>query len=175
MQQLRVISSVVLVALFCLTGCQTPSPTDSSAKIAEPVQRADESVFDRCYQLDSAASELRLLVYKDGPLARVGHNHVMVSYSLIGALALARQVADSILRVVLPVTSLEVDPPALRAQEGEDFSSVVSDEARAGTRTNMLGDGVLSAAEFPELSAEMVSLTGPLWSADAILRITLKD
>jgi hypothetical protein len=169
-------SVITFIVLLGIAGCQSPTPVKSSPSGPAPVAQGNgESVFQRCYQLDPAASELRVLVYKAGPLADFGHNHVMVSHKLTGALALAQPTAGSRLSVVLPVASLEVDPPAPRAEEGADFSSDVSDEARSGTRANMLGEAVLNAETFPDVSVEMISLTGPLWSADATLRIRLKD
>ena len=163
-----------LSLLILLSSCQTAAPVATSPPVSRSLETATgEADFQTCYQLDATASELRLLVYKTGPLARVGHNHVIVSHGLTGTLARTDLFSSSKARIVLPVASLEVDPVALRAEEGADFSSDVSDEARAGTLSNMLGDGVLNAALYPDVTVELMSLTGPQWSADAILRITL--
>ena len=38
----------------------------------------------QAYRIDAAQSELRVLVYRAGPLARFGHNHVMVNRAISG-------------------------------------------------------------------------------------------
>lgn len=168
--------TAMLVLLILCSGCQSPAPSRPGPDtVAAPETRVDAGHFLRCYDLDSRASELRLLVFRTGPLARVGHNHVMVSHSLTGTLARGEPFNHSRAQVTLPVASLEIDPVALRSEEGADFASDVSDEARAGTRTNMLGTGVLDAEAFPEVTLELLSLSGPQWSADAVVRIRLKD
>jgi hypothetical protein len=164
----------VLTLPLLLSSCQSAS-SPAPESVSPVGQTAYPGRFLRCYDLDSSASELRLLVYKTGPLARVGHNHVMVSHGLTGSLARNEPFSSSRARVVLGVASLEIDPEALRSDEGTDFASDVSDEARAGTRTNMLSAGVLDAELFPEVQVELLSVSGPSWSADANVRIRLKD
>ncbi len=164
---------LVLATAIIVSACQLRSGApESPAAAGEP---REGGAFLRCYRLEPAASELRLLVYRDGPLARVGHNHVMVSRALEGALALVEPLAATRLQVRLPAATLEIDPPALRAEEGEAFAAEVSDEARSGTRENMLGPRVLDAETYPFVDVFLESLRGPLWSADATLRIRLRD
>jgi YceI-like domain len=52
----------------------------------------------------------------------------------------------------VPVATLTVDEPALRAQQGgADFPPGVSEGAKAGTRRNMLGPALLDAEHHPEI------------------------
>ena len=46
----------------------------------------------------------------------------------------------------LPVNELMVDEEALRAQEGPDFPPGVPEEAKDGTKRNMLGPSLLEAS-----------------------------
>jgi polyisoprenoid-binding protein YceI len=114
-----------------------------------------------------------MLVYRDGPLARFGHNHVIVG-RVEGELHAGENAAASAFRLEIPVAAFEVDPPRARAQEGEDFASQVSNAAREGTRTNMLGKDVLDAASHPFVRIESVMLAGPDWNPTITARVTLR-
>jgi hypothetical protein len=171
----RVPPPVLLVLLAAMSGCQTPGGPPAAQPVPEAAQAAaGQAVLSRCFELNGDASELRVLVYRAGPLARVGHNHVLVSRAVRGRLAVTDPVTDSRLSLVLPVSSLEIDPPALRAEEGPDFSSEVSDEARAGTRKNLLGEGVLDASAYPEVHVGLSGWRGPSWAADATLELSVR-
>ncbi len=102
-------------------------------------------------RINSELSDLRILVYRGGELARFGHNHVVSSADLQGFVFNADAMLASHFDLFLPVDRLIVDDPAMRAEEGEDFSSTVSDKDSQATRANMLGEKVLDAAQFPFL------------------------
>ena len=106
-------------------------------------------------------------------MARVGHNHVMVGRAQ-GEIRAADTAAASGFSIEIPVDSLQVDAPALRAEEGEDFAATVSDQARKGTRDNMLGPDVLDAAHYALIRIESVALRGPRWNPDVDARITVR-
>ncbi|MEO0576002.1 MAG: hypothetical protein AAF004_11100 [Pseudomonadota bacterium] len=140
---------------FALLGACTPV-TQSTAPAAQTQDMVTpaENLRDRQpptdaqrFSIVAANSELRVLAFRDGPMARFGHNHVIRSGALSGSVWVAPNVTDSLVRMVLPVDSLMVDEEAFRAEEGEEFSAPVDDKARAGTRKNMLSDKLLNAAE----------------------------
>jgi hypothetical protein len=108
----------------------------------------------KAYRIDESRSELRILVYRAGPLARLGHNHVMVNRSLRGSVKLADAPDGSAFRLTVPVAGFVVDDRQARHEEGSDFDSDVSDEAKAGTLQNMRGTAVLDADEFPLITVE---------------------
>jgi len=170
--------AALLVLLAAMSGCQTAAGPPAAQPVPEAAPAmpaaAGQPVLSRCYELDGGASEVRVLVYRAGPLARVGHNHVLVSRAVHGRLAVTDPVTDSRLSLVLPVSSLEIDPPALRAEEGPDFSAEVSDEARAGTRKNLLGELVLDANAYPEVHVGLSGWRGPSWAADATLELSVR-
>ena len=80
--------SIGVLALL-LTACGAlkprhaapPSPAESVPRPGLPPGRA--------YRVDENQSELRILVYRAGPLARFGHNHVIVNHAIRGAVSLA--------------------------------------------------------------------------------------
>jgi hypothetical protein len=107
-------------------------------------------------------SELRVLVYRAGPLARMGHNHVMVNRSLRGEVDLPRDVAAASFRLTVPADAFMVDDADARREEGPDFAGDVPDDAKSGTLRNMLSPAVLDAAQFPEITVQSLAVQGQL-------------
>jgi polyisoprenoid-binding protein YceI len=172
--RVQTVRGALLFPLLLAAACQiTPPPTDS-AVLAEPVAagvRLPEHAPR--YVVDPGASELRLLVYRDGPLARFGHNHVMIARPR-GEIRAGGSASESGFRLEIPVQSLAVDPAAARAEEGEEFSAQLSEQAREGTRLNMLGADVLDAATHPFIRVESIALAGPRWNPTVLARATLR-
>jgi polyisoprenoid-binding protein YceI len=116
---------------------------------------------------------LRILVYRGGPLAQFGHNHVIEAGSLEGDVYLMPDLDASGFRFRIPVSGLVVDPEAARRQEGKEFSTQPSPQAIAGTRENMLGSKVLDAEHYPDIVIRSLGMVGPAWAPDLTVRITL--
>ena len=116
---------------------------------------------------------MRVLVYRGGPLARYGHNHVMAVRQAAGDVYLAEDFHRSAFVLRFPVAALEVAPPAARADEGGDFASQPSAQALAGTRENMLGTGVLDGDNYPEIEIRSAAVTGPEWGPEVTVQISL--
>ena len=165
---------LLLFPLLLAAACQTLAPPGETAVLAEPV-RAEVNVPTGAprYSVDPQASEIRLLVYRDGPLARFGHNHVVVG-RVHGEIRAGDTAAASGFRLEIPVDSFAVDPPAARAEEGYEFAAQVSEPARRDTRENMLGADVLDAARHPLLRVESIALVGPQWGPTVTARVTLR-
>ena len=95
---------------------------------------------------------LILRVYRGGPLAKAGHNHVIASHSLHGTLYVPADPARVTFEVDLPVAELTIDEASLRAQENsEEFPPEVPDSAKEGTRKNMLGPALLDSEHYPDV------------------------
>lgn len=97
-------------------------------------------------------SVVRVLVYRGGTAARLGHNHVLQA----GDLRVDWPADGPVLRFRLD--ALAIDPPALRARLGDAFASAVDDGARAGTRANLLK--ALDAAAHPEVVVRTLRQVG---------------
>ena len=108
----------------------------------------------RPYDIVPERSLLTVRVYRGGTLAGAGHNHVIASRALSGAIYVPAELLKASFAVRIPAAELTVDEPQLRAAAGADFPPDVSESARAGTRRNMLGSALLDAAEFPDLVLE---------------------
>ncbi len=155
----------MLLAL-CVAGCgvhpaRGPAPASPAG---------GHAVEGRLYRIDPAASELRILVYRAGPLAALGHNHVIANHALSGVAHVTPGLSGSTFQLVVPVAAFEVDPPALRREEGEDFSADIGADARNGTLHNLLGPGLLDADHYPQITLEGVRVEAGARGLTARLR-----
>jgi hypothetical protein len=147
----------IFALAFALASCQRPVAPAAEDPRLDPVQVAPDA---RRYVIQPGASMLQIFVYREGRLARLGHNHVLSSTQLSGAVYLAPDRLDSSVELRLPMASLEVDRAELRAAAGPDFPGVVDAEAIAGTRKNMLGELQLDVARYPDLILRSRRVTG---------------
>ena len=133
---------------------------------AAPPPKPEESISrpslppGTVYRVDENQSELRILVYRAGPLARFGHNHVIVNHAIRGAVSLADLPGDSVFWLNVPVAGFVVDDAQARREEGADFAADVPDDAKSGTLHNMLSAAQLNADEFPVITVKSVAATG---------------
>ena len=119
------------------------------------------------------ASDVTVRVYRDGPLAELGHNHVIASTGLTGRIELRRPLATTTLALELPLGSLIVDDPARRAEAGEEFPGELNGPDREGTRANMLGPALLDAARFPVMLLEGLAIDGESPDFSVTARVSL--
>lgn len=136
----------ILLAIGCLLLALSAQAQPSSGSTA-------------VYDIDEDNTILRVYVGRAGVLARMGHNHVMVSKELSGQINLAPDRMASTANFSFPVSSLVVDDPAERERAGDGFDSQPGDSAIEGTRENMLGEGVLNAEIFPLVSASITPIS----------------
>jgi hypothetical protein len=127
------------------------------------------------YRVSSRESRLIVLVYRAGPLARAGHNHVIASHDLSGTFLVHREVAKSRFELFLPVSLLTVDEPRLRAAQGPDFPPDLPDSAREGTRRNMLSPAVLDAGRYPQIRLRSERLRPTPEGVDAQVQVLIRD
>jgi len=124
------------------------------------------------YEVRSDDSELRIVVYPDGPLARFGHAHVIGGATVRGRVILAETLEESALRLDIDARTLEVDRPSWREAEGLDPD--MSPDAIAGTRENMRSNALLDVDRHPLITVESIGLSGPGWQPDIEAKITLR-
>jgi hypothetical protein len=124
------------------------------------------------YKIDSGNSELRLLVYRAGPLSNLGHNHVMVNRELTGIVRIGDSISASSFSLRVPADAFVVDEAQARLEEGGDFPGDIPQEAKAGTRRNMLSAAVLNGVQFPDITVKSVALTGSLDAVSADMEIS---
>jgi hypothetical protein len=154
-------STVAVVAVFVamLTGCVSQVVAPPEPGKGEPGEfpgayyRTLLAHGKPVFRVDPARSIVVIEVRRGGLLARLGHDHVVASHDLAGLVAPDEGRAD----LWLPLDTLIVDEPALRAKAG--FDTEPSAEDIAGTRSNMMGR-VLETDQHP-YSLIAVSDLGP--------------
>jgi polyisoprenoid-binding protein YceI len=138
-----------------------------------PVPAKPPAAAGKAYRIDPAHSELRLLVYRSGAMASLGHNHVIVNHALSGWVADPGGAATPSFLLHIPVADFIMDDAALRREEGPDFADVVPEDAKAGTVRNMLSAGLLNAAQFPAIMVRSVAIKGTDAAREATLSVNV--
>jgi polyisoprenoid-binding protein YceI len=156
---------VIVPALLYVIGTMTSAGAQAVA---------DTLTAGTGLSIDTAASSIRIFAYRDGWLARFGHNHVIESRAVSGRVWLAEPADQSRFELQIPVATLIVDDPAARKAAGGDFSSVPSDKDREGTRKNMLGSALLDAAASPVISVRSMSIHGAGPRYDVTAEVTIR-
>jgi polyisoprenoid-binding protein YceI len=165
-----------VVAVLGLVSCQTsPPPAAQRAQSVPHVGEAAIPADAREHRVVAEESLLQILVYRGGPMARMGHNHVIASRHLEGAVYVTEDLARTRFDIRVPVNELTVDEPAMREAAGADFPPGVPQSARDGTRNNLLSGALLDGANHPviRLRATDVKLGADPW--DVGIEITFKD
>jgi len=139
------------VCAVLLAGCGAPG-TRPSGGLGVPALPAHPAAGIPAYRIDASQSELRLLVHRAGPMARLGHNHVILNRAVTGWVEGVDSPGSESFSVRVPVADFVVDDSRARAEEGLDFSAEVPEEAKLGTRRNMLGTALLDAGRFPDIT-----------------------
>jgi polyisoprenoid-binding protein YceI len=125
------------------------------------------------YRIDPAQSELRVLVYRAGAMAKFGHNHVIANRMLAGQIDFAGSATASSFLFTIPVAGFVVDDEELRRQEGADFAGEVPADAKQGTLHNMLSPALLDASEFAVITVEGTNVTEHNGALTATLTVSV--
>jgi hypothetical protein len=123
------------------------------------------------YRIDATDSELRVLVFRAGPMARLGHNHVIVNHAIAGWVRYTGNIATASFSLSVPTSAFVVDDIVARGEEGADFSDSVPDDAKAGTRHNMLSNAVLDGDKFPTITVSSVAVAPAAGAVNATVRL----
>lgn len=123
----------------------------------------------------AAESVLQIWVFRGGPMARMGHNHVIASHQLEGVVHLTEDFVRSRFDVRVPVNGMTVDEPALREAAGPDFPPAVPQSAREGTRKNLLSEALLDGVNYPYIGLRTTDVRAAGASWDVGVQITFKD
>jgi hypothetical protein len=150
------------LAGLAITAC---APRRAEAPPPGPATTAPGATVPRGareFEIDPDASVVTILVRRAGKLSGFGHVHVVTSAGETGRVWLGATPDLSGFEVRVPVNEFVVDDPAARAAAGPEFTAQVPEDARTGTRRNMLGPDVLDVGHYPEV---VVSSAGPVAGA----------
>jgi polyisoprenoid-binding protein YceI len=167
--------SILLLAVV-VAGCAGELPGTAAVPQAQGLSSAIAvPAGARAFDVDASRTKVTALVYRAGPLARLGHNHAIVSGQESGVIWLGATPAASGFEVHVPVASFVVDDPEARAAAGPEFPGVVPDDARSGTTANMLRAEVLDAEHYPEIVVRAEGAAGNWQQAVVHAQVRLKD
>jgi hypothetical protein len=153
------VGALCLLAAACgVPPPRAPAPPVESAAPPAGEPQARTAPPGANYHIDPARSELRVLVYRAGAMASLGHNHVIVNRSLEGWVSFAGDPASASFALSVPARGFVVDEAAARREEGADFAEEPPEDAKAATLRNMLGPAVLDAGAHPWIELRSVSV-----------------
>jgi len=159
----------LVTVLALLAACSAPAPSAEGGAPPSPAHAADAVR----YRVEEAHSEVLIWVRSEGPLAYLGHNHIILVGELAGELWLPPDPSRAVFTLAFPVAALRLDEPELRAQQGEGYEETLSAQDIAGTRAHMLDTGLLDGADYPviELYSESISGSAAGWIAHTVIRV----
>ncbi len=168
----------MVAAFVILAGCrsisQSAPPANDSQSRSPAAAAATTHAGTQVLRVDPVQTIVTVIVRRAGPLARLGHDHVITSADEAGTVWLGSTPADSAFELTLPVARFDVDLPEARAAAGPGFAAPVPDDARAGTRHNMLRAEVLDSGHFPFITLRSASAAGA-WPQPVVrIVVTLK-
>ena len=126
--------SVLLAA--CVAVEQAPPPSREAAPAGFPENFYLEAAATPVYRIDPSKSLIQVLVYREGALAKMGHDHVVASREVRGYALLPASLAQARADFYFPVATLSMDESELRRSAG--FTSEISAEDIENTRLRML-------------------------------------
>src|ERR1035441_9801055 len=71
------------VSCLAIAACRTVSAPPAAAPPAIPAAPVLRERIEH-YRIDAARSQVLILVFRDGPMAKLGHNHVLSVHGLSG-------------------------------------------------------------------------------------------
>lgn len=147
---LGVIQASVLLAGLA-TGATRPIAPVVPGQTAS-VRTAPSAHLGQPFDVAPGESLLTVLVYRAGPLAAFGHNHVVACRCVTGTVYVPGDPARASFDLRIPVNQFTVDDPVMRAAEhNRDFAPHISPSAQQAVRHNMLSTGELGAAQYPDI------------------------
>jgi len=135
-----------------------PSSTQQPTDFPADTYRQAAALGQPVYRIDPKASLATVEAYRGGSLAHVGHDHAIASRQVQGYLLAANDPRQARADLYIPLGTLEIDEPSLRASAG--FEGVLTPDEIAQTRGHML-DQVLEAQRHPFMTVHAA------WAADA--------
>jgi hypothetical protein len=145
-----------LLLAGCVTVLQPPPP-----RVAAPADFPEDVYLKAAsttpvYRIDSARSLILVYVYREGSLAKVGHDHVVAGREVRGYALLPDGLAGARADFYFSVTGMSMDERGLRSSAG--FTSEISAEDIESTRQRMLR--LLEAEKHPLVRIHAVRAAG---------------
>lgn len=167
----------VWVSMALLAGCRSfEPPPEAPAEPMQPEQAYPATltpigVSGDLYEVDALASRAVIIVRRAGPLARFGHDHVIVADKIEGRIAWhSERPADSLAQLRVDVRSLKVDPLEVRTEFRLDTQP--DSDAVRGTRDNLF-EHVLDSERWPDVVVRLDAAEDSSTPSERIAEITI--
>ena len=163
-----------LLPAIALAACVAPPRAEKTPDAVAPVAAArPEHSAPAGETWTVVASRLSVRVYRDGPMQKLGHDHLISSDGLVGRIALGAPITGSRFDLRVPLDSLVVDDEAARAAAGGMFAAPVPQKDRDATRHNLFGEKLLNVARQDTMRLVSESLSGGSGRYEARIRVSL--
>jgi hypothetical protein len=165
---------VSLLPFLALAACAAPPRGEAPATVETPgaaAGTAEPAPAGETWTV--VASHLSVRAYRDGPMQKLGHDHLITSDGLVGTIALGAPISQTRFELRVPLESLVVDDEAARAAAGGIFAAPVPQKDRDATRHNLLGEKLLDAARQDSMRLTAESLSGDGGRYEARVRVSL--
>ena len=127
------------------------------------------------YRIDPQRSVIQLKVYRDGMLARLGHNHVIRATMVAGNVYRREDLGSSGFEFSFPVSALVIDRAEDRQRAGADFPGEIPPAHIEGTRNNMLGAELLQGDHYPTIEIRSLDMQGRLPTPTWRVAVRVRD
>jgi polyisoprenoid-binding protein YceI len=156
-------SLLMVLLTVLLSSCVYYDSNKRTFTIAESVVFAkSDDINVESYFLSPVDSKITVKVYRAGRLASLGHNHVITVGGFNGVLYLHNNLAQSQVKINIPVSQFIVDDQSARITAGEEFQGKISAKDVQATRNNLLGEQLLMADQYPMIKLNVEKITGTL-------------
>jgi polyisoprenoid-binding protein YceI len=165
----------LVAALVLLGACATQEAPPAKPAPPAPTGFPEKDYLEAAprtpvYRIDPARSQLLVFIYRDGSLARMGHDHVAASRDVRGYASAPQGLAAARADVYFAFDSLTMDEPALRSEAG--FTSEIDAEDIETTRLRMLR--LVDAAVHPFARLRVLGVSGTPPSVRLAAELTLR-
>jgi polyisoprenoid-binding protein YceI len=172
---MRAAACSACLSCLAVAACHEPATFNRPRAPSVSAPPAASMALNERYRIDPEGSQVLILVYRDGPMAALGHNHVLSVRDLSGELTLpaGAELTQASFTLAFPVAAIAIDDSRLRGQQGVEFAGTIDAGAIEGTRTHMLGESLLDAAHYAriELRSGPVRAEGDHWLAQVHIRV----
>lgn len=154
-----------------LLSCATPSGPIRPEQVSAGSAASAASLYGeyaglaktggQVYAIDPDTSDIRIFVFRGGPAARFGHNHILSAPSFAGRVFIPKAgVEQARFDLVFRLDQLDIDPPVLVRQVGGGFTTALSADDLAGVRAHMLGERNMQADRYPSVHIRSLRIVG---------------
>jgi hypothetical protein len=171
-----------LLGAAVLAGCGgTPRPSAAPAgAVASAAQNwangppVTPPAGGRLWRLDAEASQLRIVVFRGGAAARLGHHHIVQAARCEGWLWLPEQGLEGAQgRIDVPLAELQLDEPAWRQAAGGEFDERPLSAEDRSRHAAQPACACSRPTAHPKASLQLQALGGaaPWWLAEVGLSV----